>query len=281
MPSRRARHRAWCFTWNNYPDQLEALNLDSLKADYLVYGKELGPQTGTPHLQGYVHFVHACSLSQVRRRLPGTRLVAASGTAEENFIYCSKDGDFVELGCRPMSPDDGGELEIDRWHTAWTLAKQGAIEDIDADIRVRLYTTLKRIGVDFMPKPAPLDATCGLWIYGLSGSGKTRAALSAYPDAYIKPRNNWWDGYANEPVVILDDVDKFDRALGGKLKHWADFAPFIAEVKGSASRIRPTKLIVTSQYKIEDIWEDEETRAALLRRFTVIEKVAGQDIILV
>jgi len=61
------------------------------------------------------------------------------------------------------------------------------------------------------------------------------------------------DGYLDEPVVLLDDVDKFDRALGGRLKHWADFAPYIGEIKGGSRRIRPEKLIVTSQYTIEDI----------------------------
>lgn len=126
----------------------------------------------------------------------------------------------------------------------------------------------------------PLDSVCGTWIFGLSGCGKTRAVLAAYPGAYIKPRNNWWDGYNNEPVVLIDDVDIFDKALGGKLKHWADFCPFIGESKGSSMRIRPQKVIVTSQYKIEQIWEDQETRDALNRRFIVIEKVKGQEILI-
>lgn len=130
-----------------------------------------------------------------------------------------------------------------------------------------------------MPKVAPLPSVCGIWIYGLSGSGKTRAVLSLYPDCYIKPRNVWWDGYQSEEVVLVDDMDVFDKALGGKLKHWADFSPFIGETKGSSSRIRPFKLIVTSQYRISEIWEDEQTREALGRRFTVFEKKKGIDLV--
>lgn len=131
-----------------------------------------------------------------------------------------------------------------------------------------------------MPRVEALDGVCGLWIYGRSGCGKTRTVLKAYPDCYIKPRNAWWDGYNGEEVVLVDDVDIFDRALGGKLKHWADFSPFIGESKGTSVRIRPKKLIVTSQYSIETIWEDEETREALNRRFTVINKVKDQDILI-
>jgi len=81
-------------------------------------------------------------------------------------------------------------------------------------------------------------------------------------------------------VVLLDDLDVFDVKLGGNLKHWADAYAFIGEFKGGSRRIRPEKLIVTSQYKIEDIWKDEETRLALNRRFTVITKYLGQNIII-
>lgn len=143
---------------------------------------------------------------------------------------------------------------------------------------MRCYSSIKKIQRDYMPKVDPLPDVSGLWIYGLSGCGKTRTVLESYPECYIKPRNNWWDGYQYEEVVLVDDVDIFDRALGGKLKHWGDFAPFIGECKGSSFRIRPKLVIVTSQYKIEQIWEDGETRDALNRRFKVLEKVKGFDL---
>lgn len=132
-----------------------------------------------------------------------------------------------------------------------------------------------------MPAIQPLGDVCGIWLFGESGSGKTRAALAAYPDAYIKPRNNWWDGYQDEEVIIVDDVDKYDVALGGKLKHWADFAPFIAEIKGGSRKIRPRLIIVTSQYVIGDIWKDRETKEALGRRFRLETKEPGNVVNLV
>lgn len=131
-----------------------------------------------------------------------------------------------------------------------------------------------------MPQMERLAQPCGIWIYGESGAGKSRTCLDAYPNLYPKPRNIWWDGYQNEPVVLLDDLDRFDIKLGGLLKHWADCYPFIGEAKGYSRKIRPTKFFVTSQYKIEDIWMDEATRDALRRRFHVIEKVRGQGIII-
>lgn len=131
-----------------------------------------------------------------------------------------------------------------------------------------------------MPAVERLGGPCGLWIFGLAGCGKTRAVLDQIPNAFPKPRNQWWDGYQREEVVLVDDVDKFDVKLGGRFKHWADAYPFIGEVKGGSIKIRPKQLIVTSQYRIEEIWTDEETRDALLRRFIIVEKIIGQEIII-
>lgn len=273
------RSRGWCFTWNNYPADHES-SLNSVECRYIIFGRETAPDTGTPHLQGYIYWDNPKALGGVRRILPGCHLSAARGNSDQNRDYCSKGGDFVERGDLPISPAQRGRNEVDRWNTIWSHAKSGNFDEIDKDILIRYYSSIKKIRMDYMPQVEPLAGVCGFWIFGLSGCGKTRAVLSAYPQAFIKPRNNWWDGYQQEEVVLLDDVDKFDRGLGGKLKHWADFAPFIAEQKGGSLRIRPKKLIVTSQYKMEDIWDDEETLLALNRRFVFIEKLLNQNIII-
>lgn len=277
MPA--SRHRRFVFTLNNY-ESGDCDYLDSLPCRYIVYGKETAPNTGTPHLQGFVVFVDGKTCSAVRTLLRRCHVEVTRGTSLQASDYCKKDGDFVERGILPAEPAELGAREIDRWSAAWDSAKRGDFEAIPADIRIRSYATLKRIHQDFMPAVLPLAGVCGVWIFGLSGSGKTRSVLSQFPNAFIKPRNQWWDGYQDEDTVLLDDIDKFDVKLGGALKHWADFAPFIAEIKGGSKKIRPGKLIVTSQYCIGDIWQDVETLQALTRRFVFIEKVLGRDIII-
>lgn len=286
-PEQTRRSRGWCFTWNNYPVEYRSF-LDAIDCRYVIAGEELAPTTNTPHLQGYIYFQNARTQRVVRGLLPGCHLLVARGTATENKNYCCKtrpedrtpNENVYERGVKPVDPSEKGAMERARYEDAWAHAKLGEVEQIDADIRLRLYSSIRRIEKDFMPAVARLDAPCGIWIYGLSGSGKSRSVLDAYPLLYPKPRNNWWDGYQREPVVLVDDVDKFDVALGGKLKHWADCYPFIGEAKGTSLKIRPSKLFVTSQYKIEEIWHDEETREALGRRFRVIEKLEGQNIII-
>lgn len=278
MPA--VRHRRYCFTWNNWT-QANHDYLATLACRYIVYGKEIAPRTGTPHLQGFVVWHHAKTIDATKAILRGCHVEVTGGTALEASDYCKEDGDYVERGDLPADPAEQGRVEADRWIAAWDSAKAGSIEEIPADIRIRCYGTLRRIGMDYMPAIRPLGDVCGIWLFGESGSGKTRAALAAYPDAYIKPRNNWWDGYQDEEVVIVDDVDKYDVALGGKLKHWADFAPFIAEIKGGSRKIRPRLIIVTSQYVIGDIWKDRETKEALGRRFRIENKEPGNVVNLV
>jgi len=46
---------------------------------------------------------------------------------------------------------------------------------------------------------------------------------------------------------------------------------FSAEIKGSQINLRPDFIVVTSQYRIGEIWTDIETVDALNRRFTKIK----------
>lgn len=280
-----SRHRAFCFTWNNYPNNYADL-LDSLDVRYIVAAEEVGA-SGTPHLQGYVYWRHARTKQATIAKLPGCHVEIARGTPIQADTYCRKTRDedpvpndvVYTRGDLPVCSQEKGVLEKVRWESALQSAKSGKIEEIPADILIRYYSSIRRIGADFMPIVPRLDGPCGVWIYGIAGSGKTRSVLDRFPEAYPKPRTRWWDGYQGEDIVYMDDVDVFDVALGGSIKLWSDAYPFIGEVKGGSCKIRPKKFIVTSQYQIGEIWKDEETRQALLRRFIVVEKFINQNIL--
>jgi len=56
---------------------------------------------------------------------------------------------------------------------------------------------------------------------------------------------------------------------GHHFKQWADKYPFPAEVKGGTIKLRPQRIIVTSNYRIEECWVKHQDYEPIKRRFTV------------
>lgn len=263
-----SKSRNFVFTWNNYTEDSIA-HLASLECKYMIYGKEVAPTTGTPHLQGFIVFANPRSRTGAIAAIgKGVYVAIARGDELQNEVYCSKDKAYFEKGVRPKTQKEKGVTEKQRWADALTAAKEGRVDDIPADIRFRYYNTCKAIARDNMVAPPALDELANLWIYGPSGCGKSSISRKMHPTAYIKnPKSKWWDGYLGQDAVIIDDIDPYMKALGYELKIYGDHYAFPAETKGSALMIRPKVVIITSQYWPEQIWDDKETIDAIKRRY--------------
>ncbi|WP_445769492.1 hypothetical protein [Rheinheimera sp.] len=265
-----SRSRAYCFTINNYTDE-DCDQVQALDAKYVVCGKEVGDK-GVPHLQGYVYFHTVKSMLQVSKLLTRAFLASAKGSSAQNQTYCSKDNLWYEKGVPPLTNKEKGVVEKDRWEAVWSAAKEGRIDDIPAKILIQNYSTIKRIKKDYMLTPEDLaDGVCGLWYYGDTGTGKSWTARQENPGAFIKPVNKWWDGYTGQDCVIIDDLDDDHQGLMHYLKIWADRYAFKAEEKNGYFFIRPKKIIVTSQWTIEQICPKPQHVVALKRRFKEVD----------
>jgi len=248
------------------------MDLPPASYDYLVYGREVG-ESGTPHLQGYIAFKERQRLSKIARWVPRAHWEPMISTPEEASAYCKKDGDFSEEGVLPNGERGAGVIR-DRYKDALEAAKSGSIDDIPPGLLLRHWRVIHEIQRYYAPRQAELDGPCGVWIYGPSGAGKTHKAIHDYPGAYRKTFNKYWCNYSGEETVILDDVSPNHAGwLSDFLKHWSDKWAFPAEFKMGAFRqpIRPKTFVVTSQYRIKDIWPGEkEIQDALTRRFKVV-----------
>lgn len=266
------RFRKFVFTWNNYPAQ-DAVDscFDQIPFRYLGFGKEQAPSTGTPHLQGFLYFDNGRSVESIRRLLPGVDVRVGRGSIDQIIAYCSKDGDYTELGVRPLDDAAKGSGERARWTTALENARVGDFENIDPQIFVSHYGSIRRIHAETRPFPSANDRLINFWCWGDTGVGKSRGVRERYPDIYPKPLNKWWDCYNGQREYLLDDVDPGHGPwLGGLLKQWTDHYPFIAEIKGRSEPIRPTVCCVTSQFEIEEVFTDNRNLEALTRRFKSI-----------
>lgn len=109
--------RGWCFTLNNYTeaecDSIKKL-LTKESVLYAVVGKEVA-DSGTPHLQGYVHLRRRSRFSAVKK-LVGERahIESARGSDQQNKRYCLKEGNaLLEVGipCRGNTNEHGGDRQ--------------------------------------------------------------------------------------------------------------------------------------------------------------------------
>lgn len=261
--------RTWCFTINNYTHEDEHYVFQlAWYCRYVICGREVG-ESGTPHLQGYVVFENAVRISTVSEYLPRAHLEPAKGDSDQNYAYCTKEGDFFEYGNRPDTQKTKGDKNRQRYAEAVQAARENRWKDVPEDILVRSGNGL-RLAVLLTAESNLEDTEEKMeWYYGASGTGKSRKAREENPDAYLKMCNKWWDGYQGQDVVIIEDFDKDHKVLVHHLKIWADRYKFPAEVKGGKTDIRPRKIIVTSNYHPEDIWTDEKDLDPILRRFHV------------
>lgn len=246
---------------------------DQIQCKYIIYGKEVGA-SGTPHLQGFVSFDNQMTLSAAIKRLPGCHVEIAIAP-DAAIDYCKKDGDWTERGqwtTQKEKGKKGGEKEKERWANALELAKQGRFEEIDPELYTRYRSTYQAVHAESRPEPETIQGEMEHeWIYGPAGCGKSSKAREENPGAYIKDLTKWWDNYEAQEVAIIDDVDKYDVKFARMLKLWCDRYPFQAEMKGKQMLIRPRKIVITSQYSPEEIWEDEKTQDAMKRRLKIIE----------
>lgn len=228
-------------------------------------------------ISGYLHW-QILSVFKKKTRLAGVKSCfgdvahAELSRSEAARAYCQKEdtavaGTRFELGNYPFRRNEKTD-----WEKVKKLAMENRLLEIDGDVFVRYYSGLKRIAKDYMASVDDLDDVCGVWLYGPPGVGKSRKVRQEYNPLYSKMCNKWWDGYRGEDYVLLDDFDKCHCVLGYHLKIWADRYSFVAEQKGGAVRIRPKKIVITSNYRIDEIFDDEMLIIALNRRFEIINK---------
>nr|QXP07998.1 MAG: replication associated protein [Arizlama virus] len=266
------RSRNFIWRYSNYvPDYKERLDL--IVCRFIAWGEEICPSTGTPHLQGFICFDHAKKEKAVKLLFGdwNVHIEIMKGRIDQNEKYCSKEGSYQTRGVKPVSAARKGEMEKERWDAALVSMKAGRLDELPSDILIRFYGTAKTIARDYMSPLPSLDSTCGIYIYGVAGVGKSHYARElSGGDPYPKMMNKWWCGYQGHEWVVLDDIDP-DHAkfMTYFLKIWTDKYSFVAESKNGTMMIRPKNFIVTSQYSLDEVFEGRGNEA-LRRRFKVI-----------
>lgn len=274
------QRKNWCFTLNNYSDEEYSRLCEHFRdrCKYFIIGKEVGDK-GTPHLQGYCQFKERHYLSSIKDKY-STRAhwEAAKGTGDNNRVYCSKGGDFVEEGSRPSSSKRKSRDELaGEWRNSLARGRCGISEFADENPGVFAWSghTLLRNSLG-LTGAVPRPDISVRWIWGPPGVGKSRLAHEEFPNGYIKdPRTKWWNGYLLEKEVIIDDFGPNGIDINHLLR-WFDRYKCYVEVKGDMCPLLADKFIVTSNFHPSKVYEDKEgvphpQTPALIRRVEIIE----------
>ncbi|AMH87765.1 replication-associated protein [Pacific flying fox faeces associated circular DNA virus-13] len=257
-------NRAWCFTLNNPTDEEKLLlptSPESLplwpRCTALVYQLEEG-ENGTPHIQGYARFDRQRTLATVKTILARAHWEPAKGSIQANLDYCGKQlgrlSEPVIIGFGGLRPGASGPSKPHLKRAQFVdliasspdvsipeLLDQGALEvlatqpNLLGTLRGFLFQDLRRDGV-----------IVDLY-YGLTGTGKSRLAFDEYPGAFRKTSGSWWDSYAGELSVVLDDFDDAFMPIGDLLRT-LDRYPLRMPVKGGFIQLIANHFIITSNH---------------------------------
>jgi len=262
-----SRSRSYVYTLNNYTPA-EELSVQAIVCTYHVYGRETG-ESGTPHLQGYIYFSTLKSFKQLKGFIPRAHIEIA-GTLEPAIQYCKKDGDFWEQGVAPIGAPGKKCTTSERAAKNKRLLEQ-PLQDLVAsgELSLNQVPIIKKARIILAQEGAPVttDDVRGLWLYGPPGTGKSHYARTNHPDLYLKAQNKWWDGYTGQESVLLDDFDC--KELGHHLKIWADKWSCTGEIKGGTVNLKHKVFVITSNYHPDDLWEEDNMREAIKRRFKI------------
>lgn len=282
------RIQNWFFTLNNYTkEDIKYLLYLFEKGEfkYIIFQEEKGEE-GTPHLQGTVVLSGVKTMKNMKLLLGSDRYhLEPTKDIQAAIDYCQKEETRIEntpvreRGRRPLAPKQrakkGGDAERERWAEVHTLLRNGNLDSIaeaHPQIFIQHFRSLVGIESRYL-NTRQLEPTmlANVWYFGESGTGKTRSAREQYPNAYIKDCTKWWDNYAGQDVVIIDELQPEHATMAPLFKKWADHYPCSVEMKGGAMMIRPKRIIITSNFRPEQIFLREEDLQPILRRFTVYE----------
>lgn len=260
------------------------LQLSNTALTYVVAGLEKGDQ-GHWHAQAYLELPprKKKTCAGVRKSFPdfNPHCEIAVTCPNTNKTYCLKGGHDLhfEIGtARSFTKEGPGAREKMDWAAQYALAKK----DVTAcapRLQITCYSNLQKI--NFAATNATKDVTDykNYFLYGDTGTGKTRlmhtmaGELSPDYPAYSKDaQTKWFDGINEQhKVVMIDEIERNASFMGHLLKKLCDRYPVRVEIKGAGCVIRPTSVLMTSNYTIDEIFKgDDQLIAALKRRIRII-----------
>lgn len=225
------------FTKNNYTQEIFDKYANYIEKNCVcgVLGKETAPDTGTPHIQGFINLKTPRQFSTLQKVFEGAHLEKAIADDEANFTYCTKSDPTAYKFGEPQNM--GKRNDLDELKTVITAIKSGATKFQLMDQYPTTYSKHQRFIENYIQEYAnasmereeitsfrpwqqslintleqPSDDRHIIWVYDPDGGiGKTRLArwLCDHKNAFYTNGGRSIDitySYNHQPIVIFDFV---------------------------------------------------------------------------
>lgn len=272
MPS-DIRYRNACVT--SWSDEVV---FDETCVKYIIYHREICPDTKKLHYHIYVEFKNKVTIKKVKEIFKDNtiHIEPRHGTSKQAIDYVVKDTnefEVVEYGTRKKS---GERNDI---KSAVNMIKENKKNiDIINDmpiVFVKFHRGLEKTRFEINKvKANTFRILKNYVITGPAGCGKTRYVydLYGYDNVYKLDAGTsvWFDGYDGQEILLIDDF--YGWIKYGHLLNILDGYPLRLDIKGGHTWALWNKVFITSN-DIPALWYQKGLTPALERRITKIELI--------
>lgn len=273
------RSRKWLLTINNPVEKgythevLRELIAETKQCVFWCMSDETGGVTQTHHTHVYLACSSAVRFSVLLKRFSGAHFDVAKGTSQENRDYVFKEGKWLnddkgETNDRD-SHEEGGEMPVERQgkrndlDDLYDMIKQGMDNCEILEVNPQYLLNLDKIDKarqtlknkeNKSKRRLNLEVT---YIYGASGTGKTRYVMDKYGDDKVYRITDYkhpFDEYEGEDVIMFDEF-RSDIPLKRMLE-FLDVYSLRLPCRYANKQAEYTKVYIISNISLRDQYTD-------------------------
>lgn len=262
---------------------------DKLNSKYMITCDEICPETKRRHQHAYIELSSKKQYNKIFEILKeydnGIHIEMCKGNQNDNIKYIKKDGVYREHG-KPKRQGKRNDIRL-------LLQENKTLQEFiknEPNTYVRYRSGIEgyyraTVGVDYIPNSSKPVV---IWLYGDTGTGKSRS-VKDYITAKINEgyrcwraplcnKNNWFDGYANQELVYIDEL-RYSTYSFEDLLQIIDYDAPQVPVKGGFVDFKPKVILITSNQHPSKVYEyiNEENKNQLVRRLDCVKEVTRYD----